>query len=256
MIRWKSMTAAYTLATILVVGASARAQIAPGPDTTNYQNPPRDYVSQRVGDLVISLEKQLIDENPGLAQRALARLAASREEALQRLPPASRAELRAIPFYLMYGSQAHGGGRDNGIFYAPSEAPLKRPLFDARWGNVIVVRSANNYASISEFWSVKSLIHEFSHAHHLLHRAKDDPDLVDAWQSAVRHGLYRHVVDERGRDLDTAYAAVNALEYFAELSAMYFFGCNYPPKNRSELLKYDPRGAALIAKWWGVHEAP
>ena len=182
----------------------------------------------------------------------MARLVASREEALQRLPPASRDELRAIPFFLMYGSQAHGGGRDNGMFYSPSDAPLKRPLLDARWGNVIVIRSANNYASISQFWSIKSLIHELAHAHHLLHRAKNDPELAETWQKAVREGLYRHVIDDTGRNIDTAYAAVNPLEYFAELSAMYFYGCNYPPRSRSELLQYDPRGAALIERWWEV----
>jgi len=249
---WKATIVACFFAAVLLVDASAQAQIAPGPDTIDYRNPPREYVTQRVGDLAISIEKQLNDENPELARRAVARLAASREEALQLLPPASRAELRAIPIFLMYGSKASGGGRDNGIFYAPSDAPLKRPLLDARWGNVIVVRSADNYANISDFWSIKSLIHELSHARHLLHHAKDDPELLDTWQRAVRDGLYRHVVDEKGRNLDIAYAGVNPQEYFAELSAMYFFGCNYSPKNRSELLKYDPRGAALIAKWWGV----
>jgi hypothetical protein len=246
------MPVACAFAAAFLVDASVQAQIAPGPDTTDYRNPPRDYVTQRVGDLAISIEKQLDDENPELARRAVARLAASREEALQMLPPSSRAELRAIPFFLMYGTQARGGGRDNGIFYARSGAPLKRPLLDARWGNVIVVRSARNYAGISDFWAIKSVIHELSHAHHLLHHASDDPELVDAWQRAVRDGFYRQVVDETGRKIDTAFAAVNPLEYFAELSAMYFYGCNYPPKNRSELVKYDPRGAALIEKWWGV----
>jgi hypothetical protein len=252
MIWWKSKTLACTLAATLLMDTSAQAQVAPGPDTIDYRNPPRIYVTQRVRDLEISIEKQLYDENPELARRAVARLAASREEALQLLPPTSRAELRAIPVFLMYGSQARGGGRDNGIFYVSRDAPLKRPLLDTRWGNVIVVRSANNYTNISDFWAIKSLIHELSHAQHLLHYAKDDPQLVNAWQRAVREGLYQHVVDEKGRNIDTAYAAVNPLEYFAELSAMYFFGCNYPPRNRSELLKYDPRGAALVARWWGV----
>jgi hypothetical protein len=252
MTRWRFLLLACLAGWLPLVAANTWAQIAPAPDTIDYRYPPRDFVTQRVGDLDISVEKQLYDENPALARRAVARLAASREEALQLLPPPSRDELRALPFFLLYGSQASGGGRDNGMFYAPRDAPLKRPLLDARWGNVIVVRSASNYANITDFWAIKSLVHEFAHAHHLLHHASNDPELVGAWQAAVDGGLYRHVVDERGRSLDTAYAAVNHFEYFAELSAMYFFGCNYPPRNRDELVKYDPRGAALVAKWWGV----
>jgi hypothetical protein len=42
--------------------------------------------------------------------------------------------------------------------------------------------------------------------------------------------------------LPEAYATVNQLEYFAELSSMYFVGCNYQPSNRRELMLYDPTG--------------
>lgn len=252
MILCRAATFACFSGALLLVAMSPHAQVASPPDTIDYRDPPRAFVTQHVGDLDVFIEKPLHDENPALARRAVERLAASREQALQLLPPDSRAELRAIPVFLMYGSRAQGGGRDSGMFYAPADAPRKRPLLDLRWGNVIVVRSADNYASISDFWAVKSLIHEFAHAHHLMHHAKDDPQLVETWKSAVHDGLYRHVVDDKGRDIDTAYAAVNPLEYFAELSAMYFFGCNYPPRNRSELLRYDPLGAALVEKWWAV----
>jgi len=51
------------------------------------------------------------------------------------------------------------------------------------------------------------------------------------------------------------YAAQNQLEYFAELSAMYFVGCNYPPANRSELKAYDPAGYDMIERYWDVGQA-
>jgi hypothetical protein len=146
MVRWRSMTVACFVAAVFLSDASAQAQIAPGPDTIDYRNPPRAYVPQRVDDLEISIERQLYDANPALARRAAARLAASREEALQLLPPAFRAELSAIPIFLMYGSQARGGGRDNGMFYAPSDAPLgsgRTAL--TRWRSDAVNRDGNRY---------------------------------------------------------------------------------------------------------------
>lgn len=40
------------------------------------------------------------------------------------------------------------------------------------------------------------------------------------------------------------------LEYFAELSCMYFVGCNYQPFNRKQLKDYDPVGYAMIQQMW------
>jgi hypothetical protein len=55
---------------------------------------------------------------------------------------------------------------------------------------------------------------------------------------------------ETGKTLESAYALVNQLEYFAELSCMYFAKCNYEPSTRRELKDYDPVGYAMIRKLW------
>ena len=47
---------------------------------------------------------------------------------------------------------------------------------------------------------------------------------------------------------DPAAALVNQLEYFAELSRMYFAKCNYQPTNLEELKAHDPIGHAMIRK--------
>ena len=68
----------------------------------------------------------------------------------------------------------------------------------------------------------------------------------------MKLGLYHGVKDDEGKIVDKAYATVNQLEYFAELSCMYFVGCNYQPFDREELQTYDPKGYAMIEQMWDV----
>ena len=68
----------------------------------------------------------------------------------------------------------------------------------------------------------------------------------------MKRRLYHQVKDVDGKTLDAAYATTNQLEYFAELTCMYFTGCNYKPFNRSELKQYDPPGYAMVERFWRV----
>ena len=54
----------------------------------------------------------------------------------------------------------------------------------------------------------------------------------------------------RGRRSIRRYALTNQLEFFAELSCMYFIKCNYEPSDRRQLKAYDPVGYAMIRKMW------
>jgi hypothetical protein len=77
-----------------------------------------------------------------------------------------------------------------------------------------------------------------------------------AYRHAQRGGLYRHVRGEQGHPLENAYAMANQLEYFAELSCMYFAACNYFPRRRQELQVYDPVGYAMIGRMWRLWPNP
>jgi hypothetical protein len=65
---------------------------------------------------------------------------------------------------------------------------------------------------------------------------------------------YRKDTDDARKRIQNAYALVNQLDYFAELSCMYFVGCQYQPFNRKELRAYDPIGYEMIQKMWRVKE--
>ena len=99
---------------------------------------------------------------------------------------------------------------------------------------------------------MKALVHEFGHAQHLTHWDEDYADIYDTWDHAIKTGRYQEIcAQDKGAHMPN-YAAQNHLEYFAELTAMYFVGCNYFPKHRAALKAYDPEGYSMVRKLWGV----
>ncbi len=223
----------------------------------NYREPPREYETVSTNGWTIEVEKQLMSEDPELAGKAVARLSLKLNEALAALPEASRANLRKLKVFLMYGPKAKGGGRDNGTEYYQKDAPDCYQTLDPRWGNSLVIYSAENYVWQSDLWALKLSLHELAHAHHLVQWPEDRVEIVQAYEHAMSRKLYRNVRDDQGKTHAKAYAIQNPIEYFAELSCMYFAGCDYPPRNRKELKAYDPEGYAMIQKLWGiVAEAP
>ncbi len=234
-------------------GQKAATQEPPAAAVIDFRRPARAYKEIRMGELKVAVEKQLQEEDPATATKALERLKAVRTRTLAALPAKARKQLAEIPFFLMYGPEANGGGRDNGLEYFQKDAPEYHPELDRRWGDAIVIYSALNYMRISDLWAQKALVHEFAHAYQLEQWPEHQPDIQTAWEHARDSGLYHNVRDaETGETIENAYALVNQLEYFAELSCMYFARCNYRPTDRGELKSYDPTGYAMIRKLWAA----
>lgn len=218
----------------------------------NYREPLREYETVCTNGWTIEVEKQLMTDEPDLGRKAAARLGQKLSEAVALLPEASRENLRKHKIFLMYGPKAKNDGRDNGAEYYQRHAPACYPHLDTRWGGSIVVYCAANYVWQTEFWALKLMLHELAHSYHLEKWPEDQPDICRAYENAMNRKLYRDVRDSRGKMHEKAYAIQNPIEYFGELSCMYFAGCDYPPRNRKELKEYDPEGYAMIQKLWGV----
>lgn len=221
----------------------------------NFNHPPRDYVAHRLQGWEVLVESQLADEDAATTKAVLDRVDKKLGELAALLPSAALPDLRKLKVFLLYGTKAKAGGRGSGLEYFRVDAPSNHDWLDPRMGRSIVIYDAANYLQLSDAWAIKSLVHEFGHAQHLEHWPEDYAAIHDAWQAAMTAGLYQTVREE---DKDTHvpnYAAQNHLEYFAELTAMYFVGGNYFPKDRAGLKAYDPAGYALIQKFWGI-ESP
>lgn len=233
-----------------------RRTLPPPPEPlVNYCFPVRSYEKMNLNGWKVYVEQPLIEVDPQLATQALARLEHKLNDAMDVLPVAAHKDFRRLDFYLMAGPQSVNGGRNSGLAYFRQNAPDYQKELDTRWRNCVVIYSAKNYVDLSELWSIKALVHELSHAHHLLHYPENKPDeLYDSWENAMRRGLYHNVQDDQGHNLEKAWACTNQLEYFAELSCMYFVGCNYYPFNRQQLKSYDPDGYAVIEQMWQVRD--
>lgn len=230
--------------------------ICQSPDnrTIDYRNPPRVYEEVTSQGRTYLVEKQLMDEDPSTAREAVKRLGENIDEAIKTYPLHAREGLETVRFYLLYGSRATGGGRDSGLIYFREVAPDHRAELDPDWRNVIVIYCADNYRNITDLWAQKAVAHELAHAYHLQNWPENQDDIVEAYETAMKRGRYRNVKNNKGGVTQMAYATVNQLEYFAELSCMYFFECDYFPTIKAELRLYDPTGYSMIQKMWKVSD--
>ncbi len=218
----------------------------------DYRNPPREYVTAASDANAIWVEKELHDKDPQLETRAFDRLRKVLALIKTRVPPGAAAELASPRIILLYGEKATAGGRPSGARYFRKSAPDRDTWIDPRWGHCIVIWSAANYLSQSDLWASKLIMHELAHSFQLGRYPERQPDLMAAYRHAMAAGLYRGVENDKGRKIDKAYALASHLEYFAELSAIYFVGGDYFPFDKAKLENYDPDGYALVEKLWGI----
>ena len=168
----------------------------------------------KYGDFTVSVEKQLKTDEPAVAKRALARLKAKRALALAAAPKSARERLAKVPFFLMYGPKARGGGKGSGLVYFQKNAPAFREELDLRWGDSIVIYCAQNYVEITDLWALKALFHELAHAYQLEQWPEKQPDILQAWKHAKENRLYLNV-----RDVETKKTLESALRELTTRSA-------------------------------------
>ncbi|MDD0854315.1 hypothetical protein HBN50_14480 [Halobacteriovorax sp. GB3] len=102
-------------------------------------------------------------------------------------------------------------------------------------------------------WGPMTLLHELSHAYHWVHLGDENILIKKAFESSVKHNLYREVPSRsKPTRLVKAYASSNMREYFAELTEAYFGNNDYYPKTKRELRKYDSTGFKMIEAVWGI----
>ncbi|MEX2964048.1 hypothetical protein [Microbulbifer sp. TYP-18] len=198
----------------------------------------------------IFIEQELSDNDPAMAGNAKAKLEKNLNKIFSVLPEQAASKLRALNIYLLWGEQSTNGGRSSGMSYFREGEPQRYDYLDPLWNNVIVIYSAKNLMYLDKLWAQKALMHELAHAWHINNWPEKYKPIYSAYQQAKQQGLYRNIKNNRAGVVPDAYALKNALEYFAELSAMHFVGGNYFPFNAKGLREYDPTGANVIASLW------
>lgn len=238
------------LACAVICGTASANTRSPATEA-NYRVPRREYAAIP-GEWTIYAERGLVEGDSKLATAAGEKLSRSLREIYATLPEQAARQLGNVTFYLMWGDKAPEGGERTGMRYVPQGATKNWPRMDPRWNHAIVIYSAENLLYLNAVWSKKALTHELAHAWHLTNWPAKHTPIADAYTAAKASGLYLRVKDDKGGLIDKAYATHNQLEYFAELSAIYFVGGNYYPFDRARLIRYDPVGTRMLRSLWGA----
>lgn len=200
----------------------------------------------------IFYEKDMEKANPELARKSISKLISALNSIEKQLPESSLRKLKTLKIFLMWGEDSPYGGNKSGMRFVRKGETERWPHYDKRWEHSIVIYSAENLMYLTDMWTKKALVHEFSHAWHIIHWPEKHAPIIQSWENAKLNNLYKNVKDYRGNIKPEAYAIKNQLEYFAELSAMYFVGGDYFPFNQQGLKRYDPKGAAMVENLWSV----
>ncbi len=220
---------------------------------TNYRYPLRSYVKQEsVYNIYIESPESNVDVVA--FKTATRKLNATLNKIFSILPVASQTCLKEIDFYIMIGDRAKLGGENNILRYHPKVTDSTYSLHDKRWSHAIVIYDVDNFISLTKLWLHKTLTHELAHAWHIKDWSANYQKSKDAWLASRNASLYLSQRDLYGRLLKPAYASTNEVEYFADLSVMYFVDNDYYPFNRSELKAYDPVGFKLIESMWNIKD--
>lgn len=217
----------------------------------DFRTPEREYLNDR-GSWNIYIEADMQRSNSALATKSLKKLKKTLADIETKLPAHSIKKLKKLNIFLMWGEDSPKGGKKSGMRFVRKGETKNRLHYDKRWENSVVIYSAENLIYLSEMWARKAVTHELAHAWQIMHWP-DRYDVIAApWKLAKAKGLYTNVKDYKNRVKPRAYALKNNLEYFAELSAMYFVGGDYFPYDRARLSKYDPIGVKMVKKLWNV----
>jgi len=230
---------------LLIFSNSAIAQ-------TDFRNPIRNY-NHVSGSWNIYYETSMKKGNPKLAKESLNKLKNIFIKIESRLPKHAIQKLKTLNIFLLWGEDSPYGGKKSGMRFVRRGETKNRLHYDNKWEHSIVIYSADNLMYLSDMWSKKAIVHELAHAWHIMHWPDSYSEIRTTWKKAKENGLYTNVEDYKGRTIPNAYARKNNLEYFAELSAMYFVGGNYYPYNRKLLNAYDPNGVNMVEKLWQVN---
>jgi len=217
----------------------------------NYRVPSREYINIK-GSWNIFYEASMERSNPQLAKTSLLKLNNILKTIEQKLPYNSLLKLKALKIFLMWGENSPHGGKKSGMRFVRRGETNNRLHYDSQWEYSVVIYSAENLMYLTDMWAKKALTHEFSHAWHIMHWPDKYAQILKPWKNAKSNNLYTNVKDYKNRIKPEAYAIKNNLEYFAELSAMYFVGGDYFPYEKVKLASYDPEGVAMVKKLWSV----
>jgi len=191
--------------------------------------------------------------DPTRERRVRAALLVDLETLTARVPAPALDVLRSVRILVNPPSiSPRSGIAWRGMCFHPSAQWLEGAGFERLRAGTVEICNADDFL----LWRAEQplmVLHEMAHAYHCA-IGFDRADVREAHAAAAKAGRFervRHALlapDQTQR----AYALTNQHEYFAELSEAWFGRNDLEPFTRAELTAFDPAGAALVERLWGM----
>lgn len=162
------------------------------------------------------------------------------------MPEKQLAELRKLEIRI-----DHSHPELHAMQYHPSEQWLTAHGYDPALAKKVHVTQASALLSRGQMLKHPAVIlHELAHAYHDQILGFEEPEIIKAYETAMKAGIYEKVLLFNGETV-RHYATTNHKEYFAEATEAYFYRNDFQPFVRAELKTHDPAGHAVMERVWG-----
>ncbi|RCS40625.1 hypothetical protein DTL42_24965 [Bremerella cremea] len=192
----------------------------------------------------VYVHKTLLREDKETGDAALEMLDHQLYEVTRCIPKPALTDLQKIPIWL-----ENENTKDSPCAcYHPDVDWLKENGFLVEKEKCVEITSAKTFLD----WTHRQpfmLLHELAHGFHDRELGFDDPQVIEAYNSAKKGGGYEEVLHINGSKRKH-YALENHKEYFAETTEAYFGSNDFYPFNNAELKEHDPEGYRLIETLW------
>lgn len=195
----------------------------------------------------VHADARLVDgEFKALGTRALSMLANHLERIAILMPEKQLAELRTMEIFIEHSHPELGN-----MQYHPSEGWLTARGYDPRLAKKVHITQASELISRQQMLKHPAVIlHELAHAYHDQILSFDEPEIIKAYQDAMKAGIYEKTLFHTGETVKH-YATTDHKEYFAEATEAYFYHNDFYPFVRAELSQHDPAIYAIMQRVWG-----
>ncbi len=237
-------------------GPSSPEIVGPDPielkfnETDEFELKVATYTSVNISGFHVLVEKKAIESSITKTNKALALLETSLNK-VNNLPfnDTIKNQLLAVPIFIDLATET-----DKAAVYHASRDWLSANGYIVEKERAVEITNITNFMNWSEQNQPYMVLHELTHAFH--HRVYDfqNSDITNAFNNLMDKGLYQNVRRHNGNGNYTveaeAYARVNEIEFFAEVSEAYFGENDYFPFDKEDLAAYDSVAFKMVEKVW------
>jgi hypothetical protein len=207
---------------------------------------PTSHVTRRIEGWTVRVDERLLQPpNEVLGRTALRYLENKLADILVVVPKDRVRKLQRVTIVL---DLSHG--KLTSMQYHPSAGWLKAHGYSTELAKCVHLPRAADLATKRNIreqpWAI---LHELAHAYHDQVLGFDEPRIRKAYTTYKKSGHGDKVLRHDGRHVPH-YALTNPMEFFAEMTEVYFGVNDFFPFNRAELREAEPEIHALLREIW------